>query len=143
MEKVIPNSVLSTAMLKPKIDFIREVVSVKDISTDITCIDDIIFMSKSVEEFLTNIKFNFTNQTIEKIESITKGQSDNTAWFQFRKGTITASKSHEIKTKMEKFIKGGGGYINMWSLSQKISGLTLTSPNIPALKYGRDMEQHA
>ena len=36
LEKVIPKSVLSTVMLKPKIDFIREVVSVKDISTDIT-----------------------------------------------------------------------------------------------------------
>ena len=69
-------------------------------------------MSKSVEEFLTNIKFNFTNQTIEKIESITKGQSDNTAWFQFRKGTITASTSYEIKTTMEKLIKGGG-YVNI------------------------------
>ena len=74
---------------------------------------------------------------------ITKGQSDNTAWFQFRKGTITASRSHEIKTKMEKFVKGGGSYVNLWSLCQKISGLTSISPNIPALKYGRDMEQHA
>ena len=33
-----------------------------------------------------------------------KGQSDNTAWFQFRKGTITASKSHEIKTNVGKWL---------------------------------------
>ena len=74
---------------------------------------------------------------------IRKRQSDNTAWFKFRKGTIIASKSHDIKTKMEKFIKGGSGYVNMWSLCQKMSGLTSINPNIPALNYGRDMEQHA
>ena len=74
---------------------------------------------------------------------ITKGQSDNTAWFQFRKGTITASKLHEIKTKMEKFVKGGSGYVNMSSLCQKLSSLISINPDIPALKYGRDMEQHA
>ena len=33
--------------------------------------------------------------------------------------------------------------MNMWSLYQKISGLTSINPNIPALKYRRDMEQHA
>jgi len=91
-----------------------------------------------VEEFFTNINFNFSNTVIENIESVTKGQSENTAWFQFRKETITASKSHEIKTKMEKFITGKGGYVNMWSLCQKISGL-----DIPVLKYGREMEKHA
>ena len=74
---------------------------------------------------------------------ITKRQSDNTAWFQFRKGTVTASKSHEIKAKMEKFVKVGIGYVNMWNLCQKISGLTSINPNIPTLKYGRDMEQHS
>ena len=76
---------------------------------------------------------------------ITKRQSDDTAWFQFKRGTITASKPHEIKTKMEKFVKGGGGggYVNMWRLCLKISGLTTSNPNIPGLKHGRDMEQHA
>ena len=141
--KIVPNSMLSVAMLTPKIDFIREVLPLKEITTDIICIDDVILMSNSVEEFLANMKLNFTNETIKKIESVTKGQSENTAWFQFRKGTVTASKSHEIMTKMEKFTKGGGIYVNMWSLSQKISGLTLVNSNIPALKYGREMEEHA
>ena len=31
----------------------------------------------------------------------------------------------------------------MWSLCWKTSGLTSINPNITALKYGRDMEQHA
>ena len=35
--------------------------------------------------------------------------------------------------------KGGGGAINMWSLNQKISGLFFFMPNIPAMKYDRNM----
>ena len=31
----------------------------------------------------------------------------------------------------------------MWSWNQKISGLVFVKPNIPALKYGRDMEIEA
>ena len=113
LEKVTPDSVLSTALLKPKTDFVREVVSMREISTDITSIDDIILMSHSVEEFFANIKVNFSVTSIGQIQMITKGQSDNTAWFQFSKGTITASKSHEIKTKMEKIVKAGSGYVNI------------------------------
>jgi len=45
---------------------------------------------------------------------------------------------------MTKVLAGcGGGYVNMWNLFQKISGYSYTSPNIPALKYGREMEKHA
>ena len=61
----------------------------------------------------------------------------------FRKGVITGSKGHEVKTKMEKFNRGGGGYVNLWQVFQKISGLTFINPNIPALKYGRSMEINA
>ena len=39
--------------------------------------------------------------------------------------------------------KRGGDKVNMWSLNQKISGLVFVRPNIPALKYGRDMEIEA
>ena len=35
---------------------------------------------------------------------------------------------------------GGGGTIDMWTLNQKISGLVFIKPNIPALKYDREME---
>ena len=31
----------------------------------------------------------------------------------------------------------------MYSVNQKVSGLTYTNPNIPAQKYGRDMEDEA
>ena len=101
----------------------------REISSDITGIDDIILMPHSVKGFFATLKFT----SIEQIEMIMKGKSDNTAWFQFRKGTITASK----------FVKGESGYVNMWSLCQKISGLISINPNIPGRQYGRDMEQHA
>ena len=101
LKKVTPDSVLNTALLKPKFDFLREVVSIREISSDMTNIDDIILVSHSVEEFFANIKVNFLITSIEQIQMITKEQSDNTAWFQFRKGTVTASNSHEIKTKKE------------------------------------------
>ena len=49
-------------------------------------------------------------------------------------------KPHEAVTKMTKVEKGGGGTVYMWSFNQKISGLVFVKSNIPALKYGRDME---
>ena len=55
----------------------------------------------------------------------------------------TASKACEVVTKMIKVEKCGGGTGNMWSLNQRISGLVFVKPNIPALKYGRDMEIEA
>ena len=44
---------------------------------------------------------------------------------------------------MTKVVEVGGSTVNMWSLNQKISGLVFVKPNIPALKYGRDMEIEA
>ena len=44
---------------------------------------------------------------------------------------------------MTKVEKGGDFTVKMWSLNQKISGLFIVKPNIPALKYGRDMEIEA
>ena len=68
------------------------------------------------------------------------GQSENEDWFEYPKCLITASKAHEVVTKMTKVEKNGGGTVNMWSLNKKISGLAFVKPHIPALKYGRDME---
>ena len=44
---------------------------------------------------------------------------------------------------MKKIRKRGGGVVNIWSLKEKLSGMTFVNPNIPALKYGRDMEIEA
>ena len=81
--------------------------------------------------------------SIETIEKLTMHQSENEHWFEYRKCLITASTAHEVVAKMTKVEKGGGATVNMWSLNQKISGLAFVRPNIPALKYGRDLKIEA
>ena len=101
-------------------------------------ISDVINMSKNMSDFKENSRF-FTKENTETIEKLTIGQ-----WlFEHRKCFITASKAREVVTEMNKAEKGGGDTINIWTLNQKISGLVLVKPDIPALKYGRDMEIEA
>ena len=95
---------------------------------------------------MTDFKENlnvFTKENIETIEKLTMDQSENEHWLEYRKCLITASKAHELVTKMTKVEKGGGGTVSMWSLNQKMSGLVFVKSNIPALKYGRDIEIEA
>ena len=68
-------------------------------------------MSENKEQFKINLTLNMTKDNIEKIEKITQGQSDNNLWFSFRKGVVTASKSHDILTKMNKLSKGVVGVL--------------------------------
>ena len=76
----------------PKIDFLRKMI-------DKHC--DIIIRSDSVEKY-------FDISKIEIIELITRGQSSNEACYLYRKGVITGSKGHEVRTKMKKVKKGEG-----------------------------------
>ena len=46
-------------------------------------------------------------------------------------------------TKMKKVVSGGEGVVNLWSTFQNASGFTYKNCNIPAFKYGREMEGHA
>ena len=64
-------------------------------------------------------------------------------WYLCQEGVITASKAHEVITKMKKVRKGGGGVVNIWSLKENISGMAFVNLNIPALKYGKGMETEA
>ena len=65
-------------------------------------------------------------------------------WYEYRKGVISASKVHDVKSKMTKIKKGKeSSCVNMFGLIQKVSGNQFTSPDIPALKYGRNMESEA
>ena len=41
---------------------------------------------------------------------------------------------------MQKVRKGGAGVVNIWSLKEKISGMTFVNSNFPALKYGGGLE---
>ena len=63
-------------------------------------------------------------------------------WFKCRKCVITVSRAHtkHEKTNMKKLSKGIGVYANLWKLKQEIAELIFVNPNIPSLKYERDMD---
>ena len=108
LESVIPNSTLLTGVPKPEIDFMREVIVAKSsIPTDVISVDDVIVMSDSIKTFYQNVAEHFTSKNIDQIEILTRAQCSNESWYAYRKGVITASKADEVKTKMEKFLKGG------------------------------------
>ena len=144
IKDVAPDSILHTVAPKPEIDFAREVLTTTTSRpTDLLSVDDILLISDNKSSFFKNLSENMTITNIMKIEVLTRGQNTNKHWYMFRKAVITASKCHNVSTKMDKVMKGGGGYLNMWSLNQNVSGLLFVNPDIPALKYGRSMEENA
>ena len=143
LEEISKDTVLSTAVPQAKIDFLREVLPDKKKEHSVVTVDDVIVMSKTLNEFYQNLFVNFSVDNVTLIEELTRGQNDNLLWYECRKGVISASKGHEIKTKMDKVIAGRGGYIKMFGIYQKISGYSYVSPDIPALKYGREMKNIA
>ena len=108
----------------------------------VTSIENLIKLSKTKVEFLENLDL-LPIEKIRQIEVCTRGQCCNEQWYVCRKGVITTSKAHQVTTKMKKVRKGGGGVVNIWSLKEKTSGMIFVNPNIPALKYGKDMEIEA
>ena len=119
-------------------DFVRELISTKIVEPKkVLSTSDVTNMSKS--DFKENVSV-FTKQNTKTIEKLGMGQIENEHSSEYRKCLITTSKHHEVVIKMTKVGKGSGGTVNMWFLNQKISGLVFVKPNIPALKYGRDME---
>ena len=97
------------------------------ITTSISNIDEIIKMSESSAEFFQKLMASITEKNIYQIEKMTQGQSDCDMWFYL--------------TKMAKISKGGGGYVDMFQLNQSVSGLKYVPKDLPALKYGRDVEK--
>jgi hypothetical protein len=143
LETVAPLSIIFQAVPKPEIDFVREVIAVKKFTTELVSVDDVILMSDSIKSFEENLITNMSANSIKDIEEVSRGQSANELWFAFRKGVITASRAHDVLAKMKKTRKYGNKHIDTWSLNQTISGMTLTNPNLPALKYGNTMEIEA
>ncbi|CAC5399902.1 unnamed protein product [Mytilus coruscus] len=83
-------------------------------------------------------KLKYTDADREKILQETRGQSQNTEWFNQRKGRITCSRMHSVFTKSETLKKNNA--VNTGSLVSEILGYKEKNSNIPALKYGRIME---
>ena len=80
-------------------------------------------------------------ETIDLIQSATKGQSENQLWLDQRKGRITASMFHRVMTGMYTYSHDPS--VSMDNLLKKLCGYSDTPMDIPALKYGRNMEAEA
>jgi len=52
---------------------------------------------KTCSDFIDNLSI--TENEVNEIETLTRGQSENTAWFNYRCGRVTASKFGEIKNR--------------------------------------------
>ena len=62
---------------------------------------NVINKSENIGDFKENLSV-FTNWNIETIEKLTMTQSENEHRFEYCKCLITASKAHEVVTKMTK-----------------------------------------
>ena len=99
-EKIVPNSILFGAATKPKSDSVWEIVT----DWQMTSIGSLIELSKTIVMFLENLDILSIGKFIQT-ELFTRGQCCNDQWYFCRKGVITASKAHEVITKMKKVKK--------------------------------------
>ncbi|XP_071854673.1 uncharacterized protein [Apostichopus japonicus] len=76
------------------------------------------------------------------IETETRGQANNPTWIAQRKDRITASKVHSVITRV-RTIRASETEVDTSRLVKLISGTTPLNPDLPALKYGREMEGQA
>eukprot|EP00112_Aurelia_sp_Birch-Aquarium-sp1_P004894 Seg1553.4 transcript_id=Seg1553.4/GoldUCD/mRNA.D3Y31 product="hypothetical protein" protein_id=Seg1553.4/GoldUCD/D3Y31 len=118
-----------------------EETAVEELDQEIHSLDSFYKISESPEEFLLHMEY-FPSHVAE-IEAKTRGQSENPLWFSVRKHMITASKAHDVKARMEIFKKASGKGIDFSSTFSKISGENGVNPDLPALQYGRAMENEA
>ena len=81
-----------------------------------------------------------TSREITNIEAATVGQSENEAWHRHRKGRLTASNFYRVYTKVQT-IKSTEAYAHSAEkLVDSLLGCNKPPENLPALKYGRNME---
>ena len=74
---------------------------------------DWISKSAILEDFFENLFVDMSKEKILKIELLTRGQSNNELWYNYRKGVITTSKAQKliVLTKMNKILKPTSGYV--------------------------------
>ena len=83
INKVFLQSILHTAVPKPKVDFVRELISTKIVQPKkVLSISDVINMSKNMSDFKENLSV-FTKENIETTEKLTMDQSENEHWFEY------------------------------------------------------------
>lgn len=86
---------------------------------------------------------NLTTSQINYIAQATIGQSQNQAWHLHRSGKITASNFYKVYTKVETTKGANGSNCSGQKLVEDLLRNNSPPENLPALKYGRDMEMIA
>jgi len=81
-----------------------------------------------------------TAEKILEIEQATVGQAENPLWIALRKGRITASNFYKVKRKVESLRKAGTNAVSAKKLVATLTGEYTPPKDLPALKYGREME---
>ena len=81
-----------------------------------------------------------TAEKIIDIEQATVGQAENPLWHAIRKGRITASNFYKVKTKVETLRKSETNAVSAKKLVASLIGEHTPPKDLPALKYGREME---
>ena len=81
-----------------------------------------------------------TAEKIVEIEQATVGQAENPLWHALRKGRITASNFYKVKTKVESLRKAETNAVSAKKLVASLIGEHTPPKDLPALKYGREME---
>ena len=99
----------------------------------------IVTNSQNFNEFESLAKENRTSDHISEIELLTKGQSSNDLWFDYRKGVITASVSHNVLTKFKKLHPS---VISIENLVAKILGYP-KKVKTSSLSWGIEHETYA
>ena len=116
LEEIVPNSILFTVVLKPKIDFVQEIITEWAGETDLQVTNWKSYKTlKNWNGVSGKFRFTFNRQ----IEVCTRGHCYNEQWYLCRKGIITASKTHEVITKMKKVRKGVEGVVTFGHLKKK------------------------
>ncbi|KAM7434120.1 hypothetical protein ABFA07_015724 [Porites harrisoni] len=81
-----------------------------------------------------------TAEKIVEIEQATVGQAENPLWHAPRKGRITASNFYKVKTKVESLRKAETNAVSAKKLVASLIGEHTPPKDLPALRYGKEME---
>ena len=87
-----------------------------------------------------SVSDDLTAEKIIDIEQATVGQAENPLWHAIRKGRITASNFYKVKTKVETLRKSETNAVSAKKPVASLIGAHTPPKDLPALKYGREME---
>ena len=102
---------------------------------------DMVMYAKKFPDSVSFVMPHYNESQLRQFEEDTCDQSESELWHRLRTGRVSGSTAHDVVTKMKK--QKAGKDIQTHSLVSIILSKTVLDPNIPALKYGRELEAEA